>query len=172
MTIQGNNHIKISIIRMNRTVQKRGNKPQSMILLNNGPRSTALLQSARQKKCRKQAHNQLTTLHTPPTFRSVSLKQDQKNTFLSKAARRHSAMLTNPNKMYQLNNNHIKIHSKDNLSSAMSPFTLLDYLKSSLFLSKGSKEMNLAVEARQKFVFHMGSQVINLLRLSVDNLRR
>lgn len=149
---------------MSQTVRKRGSKAQPMILLSNAPKSTVLPQFVRQKKCKKQVPSQLTTLLILPTFRRESLKRGQKNTFLSKAARRLSAMPMSPNKMYPLNSSHIKIHSKDNLSSAMFQFTSPDNPKSSLFLSKEWKETNPAVEARLKFGFHMGSQAINLLR--------
>ena len=162
MKTQGRSRSKISTIRMSRIVRRRGNK--LMILLSNAPRSTVSLRFARRKKCKKQVPNQLTTLLTLPTFRSGSPKPGQRNTFLSKAARRPSATPMSPNKTYPSNSSHIKIHSKGNLSSATCSFTWPDSLKSSLSLSREPKEPNREVEARRKFAFHTASQAISLLR--------
>lgn len=167
---QGNSHSRTSTIRMNPIVRKRGNK--SMILLSSAPKSTASLQFVRQKKYKKQVLNQLTTLLIPPTFRSLSLKPGQRNTFLSKAARRLSATPMSPNKTCQLSSSHKGIHSKGNLSSAMCPFTSLGNLKSNLSLSKEPKGTNREVEARRKFAFHTAIQAINLSKWSVDSLKK
>lgn len=121
MRTQENSHSKTSTIRMNQIVRKRGNKP--MILLSSAPKSTVSLRFVRQKKYKKQVLNQLTTLLIPPMFRNLSPKPGQRNTFLSKAARRLSATPMSPNKTCRLNSSRIEIHSKGNLSSATFPFT-------------------------------------------------
>lgn len=162
MRTQERSHSKTSTTRMNQIVHKRGS--QSTILLNSAPKSTALLRFVRQKKCKKQVLSRLTTLLIPLMFRNMSLKPGQKNTFLSKAARRLSATPMSPNKTCRLSSRHIKIHFKGNLSSAMCLYTSPVNPKSSLFQIKEPKGTNLEVEVRRKSAFHTVSQAINLLK--------